>query len=82
MERKQNANLPSAAMRSLHGEGQKVKKTYILRRLWGYFKEYKWLLALAIALTIAGNVLALIGPKLSGFAIDAIEPCATRSPPG
>ena len=39
MEQKQNANLPSTAMRSLHGEGQKLKKTYILRRLWRYFKE-------------------------------------------
>ena len=74
MEQKQNANLPSTAMRSLHGEGQKLKKTYILRRLWRYFKEYKWLLALAIFLTLAGNALALVGPKLSGLAIDAIEP--------
>lgn len=74
MEQKQNANLPSTAMRFLHGEGQKLKKTYILRRLWRYFKEYKWLLALAIFLTLAGNALALVGPKLSGLAIDAIEP--------
>lgn len=74
MEQKQNANLLSTAMRSLHGEGQKLKKTYILRRLWRYFKEYKWLLALAIFLTLAGNALALVGPKLSGLAIDAIEP--------
>ena len=74
MEQKQNANLPSTAMRSLHGEGKKLKKTYILRRLWRYFKEYKWLLSLAIFLTLAGNALALVGPKLSGLAIDAVEP--------
>ena len=74
MEQNQNANQPSTALHSLRGEGQKLKKTYILRRLWRYFKKYKWLLALAIALTIVSNILALIGPKLSGLAIDAIEP--------
>ena len=74
MEKKQTANPPATAMQSLHGAEQKLKKTYILRRLWKYFREYKWMLALAIVLTIAGNALALVGPKLSGFAIDAIEP--------
>lgn len=74
MEKKQTANPPATAMQSLHGAEQKLKKTYILRRLWKYFREYKWMLALAILLTIAGNALALVGPKLSGFAIDAIEP--------
>lgn len=49
------------------------KTSYIIKRLWKYLSPYKWLLALAAALSIGGNALALIGPKLSGFAIDAIE---------
>lgn len=43
-----------------------------LRRLVGYLKEAKWMLFLAIFLTITSNVLALVGPMLSGYAIDAI----------
>lgn len=43
-----------------------------LRGLWGYLSKYKWLLFLALVLTITGNLFALIGPKLSGNAIDAI----------
>ncbi len=46
---------------------------YVLKRLWFYIYHYKWLLALAIILTLAGNVFALLGPMLSGYAIDAIE---------
>ena len=46
----------------------------ILRRLWRYLYHYKWLLAAAVALSLTGNLLALAGPKLSGYAIDAIRP--------
>lgn len=46
---------------------------YVLRRLWSYVYQYKWMLFLAIVLTIASNMLALIGPMLSGYAIDAIQ---------
>lgn len=45
-----------------------------LRGLWGYLCRYRFLLLLAMFLTVSGNLLALIGPKLSGRAIDAIEP--------
>ncbi|MHB8127777.1 MAG: ABC transporter ATP-binding protein [Mobilitalea sp.] len=47
---------------------------YVLGRLWLYIYHYKWLLALAIILTIVSNLFALLGPMLSGYAIDAIEP--------
>jgi ATP-binding cassette subfamily B protein len=47
---------------------------YVIRRLWGYIYHYKWMLALATFLTIASNLFALIGPMLSGYAIDAIQP--------
>lgn len=43
-----------------------------LRGLWNYLKLYKWLLLSAVVLTFAGNGLALVGPMLSGKAIDAI----------
>lgn len=71
MERTQTA-VSSGAARG------KPNKSYLLRRLWRYFRPYKWMLALAIVLTIVSNVLALIGPKLSGLAIDAIEPGVGR----
>ena len=48
------------------------KRTY--RRLGHYLLKYRWLLGLAIILSISGNYLALIGPRLSGFAIDLINP--------
>ncbi len=43
-----------------------------LRRLSEYLLRYKGLLALALLLTIGSNLLALIGPMLSGAAIDAM----------
>lgn len=47
---------------------------YVLLGLWHYISHYKFYLISAILLTIGSNVFALIGPMLSGFAIDAIEP--------
>lgn len=51
-------------------EKKNTKKA--LGRLVGYLKEAKWMLFLAIVFTITSNVLALVGPMLSGYAIDAI----------
>ena len=47
---------------------------YVIRRLWNYVCHYKWMLTGAIGLTIVGNILGLVGPMLSGYAIDAIQP--------
>ena len=47
-------------------------RKYVILRLWKYLYRYKWLLALAFVLTITGNLFGLIGPLLSGYAIDAI----------
>ena len=47
-------------------------KSMILKRLWHYLAQYRWLLVLAISLTAVSNLLALLGPRLSGRAIDAI----------
>jgi len=43
-----------------------------LRGLWEYLKLYRWMLLGAVVLTFAGNGFALVGPMLSGKAIDAI----------
>lgn len=55
-------------------ERPSMRSLVILRRLWHYLSAYKWLLALAMTLSVVGNLLALLGPKLSGYAIDAIKP--------
>ena len=44
----------------------------ILKRLWTYMRPHLWGLVLAAALSILGNVIGLVGPRLSGRAIDAI----------
>lgn len=43
-----------------------------LVRLTRYFLQYKWMVAAAFVLTVTSNLLALLGPWLSGEAIDAI----------
>jgi len=50
----------------------KPKKKYILIRLWGYLYKYKFLLLVSLVLVVASNLLALIGPSLSGKAINAM----------
>ena len=47
-------------------------KRMVLARLWRYLARFKWMIALAVLLTVAGNLLALLGPALCGRAIDAI----------
>ena len=44
----------------------------VLKRLWKYLYRFKGTLILATFLAITGNLLALVGPKLSGNAINAI----------
>ncbi len=46
---------------------------YVMRRLWSYLMKYRlWLLA-ALILNAVSNLFSLIGPVLSGSAIDAIS---------
>jgi len=54
-------------------EKPKNRKRTILR-LGSYMIQYQYLVLLALGLTIGSNLLALMGPMLSGYAIDAIEP--------
>lgn len=50
------------------------QKKHTIRRLGQYLLRYRLLLCIALAATVGSNLLALIGPLLSGYAIDAIEP--------
>ena len=57
------------------GEKRKLtmKETLkIMSRLWKYLYRFKWYGLLAIVLSITSNLLSLVGPLLSGRAIDAI----------
>lgn len=49
-----------------------TKETLI--RLWNYIYKYKWSTLAALLLSLTGNFLALVGPMLCGYAIDAIAP--------
>lgn len=51
----------------------KKTKSKVLIRLGKYMLQHKWLVILAFLLMLSANLLALVGPKLSGNAIDAIE---------
>ncbi len=48
------------------------RQAAVLKRLWKYLYRFKGTLILATFLAITGNLLALVGPKLSGNAINAI----------
>ena len=57
-------------------EKKQEKKRYskgTILRLGKYMWEHKWLLLLAFICTIGSNLLSLIGPKLTGLSIGAIE---------
>ena len=50
-----------------------MKKSAIILRLLKYLTAHKGYIALALLLTLTSNLLALIGPELSGKAIDSIS---------
>ena len=49
-----------------------------MKGLIKYLLYDKWRLVLALILAVTGNLLALVGPMLSGKAVDAIEPGAGK----
>ena len=53
--------------------GKRMKKSAVILRLFRYLGAHKGMLALALLLTVLANGIALIGPQLSEYAIDAIE---------
>ncbi|GHU78091.1 hypothetical protein FACS189462_1820 [Spirochaetia bacterium] len=54
------------------GKRPKVQVLKTIRRLWHYLSHYRARIVLIIFLTVLSNCLALLGPMLSGRAIDAM----------
>ena len=54
------------------GKGKRAPRKYLLLRLWTYLSRYRLLLFAGAAFMLLSNILSLLGPKLSGKAIDAI----------
>ncbi len=52
----------------------KAKASQVLRRLWRYLANDRWIIITASLLSVLGNLLGLLSPRLSGAAIDAITP--------
>ena len=44
-----------------------IQRKHTILRLGRYMIQYKWLLLLAFVMTVGSNLLALVGPMLSGF---------------
>ena len=59
-------------------EGKKLNMGALLLRLWRYIGRNRVLVVLAVLLNVTSSLLALYGPKLSGQAINAIEPGAGK----
>ncbi len=51
----------------------KEKTSVVLLKLWRYLARYQWIIVGASVISVLGNVLGLLSPRLSGAAIDAIE---------
>ena len=52
---------------------KKVPMGKTLARLWRYIGKYRILVILAAILALTSSLLAIIGPRLSGYAINAID---------
>lgn len=46
---------------------------YILKKIWKYLYKYKFAIIISIMLTFISNAFSLVGPMLSGYAIEVIE---------
>jgi ATP-binding cassette subfamily B protein len=55
-------------------EKLQTSRLHVLKRLWGYLFNYKWMLLSATVLMLVSNSFMLVGPYLAGLAIDAIQP--------
>ncbi len=51
----------------------KEKTSVVLMKLWRYLAKYRWTIIAAALMSVLGNLLGLLSPKLSGAAIDAIQ---------
>ena len=60
--------------RGATGARTRQPASQVLKKLWRYLARYQWLIIAASLLSVVSNILALLSPKLSGAAIDAILP--------
>ncbi len=51
----------------------KEKTSVVLLKMWNYLAKYQGIIVFAAVLSVVGNALGLLSPKLSGAAIDAIS---------
>lgn len=56
-----------------HSSPSKQSKKHTLKRVMSYLFEYKLLMLVAVVLSIGSNMFALVGPMISGYAIDSIS---------
>ncbi len=77
-----NARGPGMQNRNARGTGARPRQpaSKVLKKLWRYLARYQWLIIAASLLSVVSNVLALLSPKLSGAAIDAIIPGSVDFP--
>lgn len=64
--------MPAISEAEMTGGRVKGSKKAVLKRLAKYFLRYKWRVLAAFLLMIGSNLFALLGPYLTGLAIDAI----------
>lgn len=64
--------MPAISEAAMTGGRVKGSKKAVLKRLAKYFLRYKWRMLAAFLLMIGSNLFALLGPYLTGLAIDAI----------
>jgi len=51
----------------------KEKTSVVLLKMWRYLAKYRFIIIFAAMLSVLGNALGLVSPRLSGAAINAIE---------
>ena len=66
------APMPKGRQDEAYHTVKSPNKKKIILRLWQYLYRYKFTVFVALFLAVSSNLLALVGPMLSGFAIDAI----------
>ncbi len=59
--------------RAIAGDRPTGSKKAVIGRIFRYYMRYKWRVLLAFVLMVGSNLFALLGPWLSGAAIDAID---------
>lgn len=57
----------------IYKNSRSINKKGTILRLSKYLMHSKWWLLLALFLSVSSNLFALVGPKLSGYAIDCIS---------